>query len=97
MELMIEICDTRYKYDFLLLKPDALSRNTCQTTKNKSCKKLKHLDAYLLHYMVKEFTLSQVYRISFLKMFYESTNVTALKFLRVVLLTTQKDLIDYNW
>lgn len=96
MELLVEICDNPYKYDFLLLKPEALTRNITKSKKCKSRRKLKQLDSYLLHYMVKELQLSQIYRIGFLTTFYSIVK-SDFKFLKLILLPTQKDLIDYNW
>lgn len=96
MELVIEICDNPYKYDFLLLRPEEITRDIQEINENKSRKKLKRLDSYFLHYMVKELKLSQVYRTGFLKTFYEIVHDKP-SCLKLVLLPTQKDLIDYNW
>lgn len=96
MELVIEVCDSPYKYDFLLLKPEEITRNSAENKRHKNRKKLKRLDSYLLHYLVKEFCLSQIYRIHFLNTFYEIVS-DDVNFLKFILLPTQKDLIDYNW
>lgn len=95
MELFVEVCDSPYKYDFLLLKPDEIIRSLSKIERHKIGKKSKHVDAYFMHYLVKEFCLSQIYRIGFLNTFYEIVNGNYL--LKFILLPTQKDLIDYNW
>lgn len=96
MELLVEICDSPYRYDLLLLKQDEISREDLRTKRRKIGRKLKRLDSYLLHYLVKEFQLSRVYRVAFLKTFYEVANAND-RLLKFVLLPTRKDLIDYNW
>lgn len=96
MELMVEVCNGVYKYDFLLLNPDELTRNFTNPKSSKMRKKRKRLDSYLLHYMIKEFYLSEVYRATFLKTFNQLVNGNC-DYLKFVLLPTQKDLIDYNW
>lgn len=96
-QLCIEVCDNFYKYDVFLLKENAVIKKPhaeiTRTRRTFKRRKVKYVDCAFLHYLAKEFFMSDVYRISFLR-FYTDTIGYILKF---VLTPTKVDLIDYKW
>lgn len=100
-QLFIQICRNAYNYDDFLLTEDdnGILRNQRKEIRELKCKSkrrgIKCVDGMLLYYVVKELSLSEIYKRSFLNFY---VNVAQQLYrVKFVLLTTKRDLIDYRW
>lgn len=94
--LHVKICDNIYEHDSFLLTQDAVLRkddsNFTRCKRKVKIRGTKSIDSMLVHYIVKEFGISEFYRSSFVNYY-----LCAVQNLLIILSLTQRDLIDYRW
>lgn len=85
--LYLKISDKSYIYDNLLITKFSVDENVASSFPFRS--KIIKLDSAFVHYLVKELKLCDFYRKCFIRKWTNS--------LKIVLKSTQYDLIDYLW
>lgn len=100
-QLYVQIRDKSYDYDHFLLAEDnnGILRSRKKEIRELKCKSkqrgIKCVDSMLLYYVVKELSLSEIYKTSFLNFYINiAEQLYCVKF---VLLPTNRDLMDYRW